>query len=157
MTALNQLLKCMSLRSFHALNRVKYSAKLRAKGRSYSRNHVVSEVQFSVRERGWNTRVPADRKPRMLWIGALENQDRGGLLQALENHFEVEVFKNSHGGYGLLGVGPVPPDYSAETVMRLNVETLTKYLGGNGSEPVAKADGDVQSTKLKQLLSQIKS
>ena len=133
--ALNQLLKCISLRSFHAINRVRYSAKLRIIGSSYSRTHVITEVQFSVRERGLGNRISAGTKPRMLWIGALENQDRGGLLQALQSHFEVEIFKNSHDGYGLLGVGPVPVDYNAEKVRRLNVDVLSGYLGANWSDP----------------------
>lgn len=78
----------------------------------------------------WSWEKPTDfcEKPKLLWIGASENQDNSGLIEGLEDQFETTIYYRTNGEYGLYR------NQDPKIARRVNYEELKKYLKVNNQK-----------------------
>lgn len=91
---------------------------------NYNRNSVKKELRKKLEDRGALHSKPPGRL-RIFWVGANEEQDKSGFLQALKSFGEVIEFKNSNGTYGLENSGPIFHD---SNVVKRNDSALVKQF-----------------------------
>jgi len=90
-------------REFAALDR-QYTACARAGGLAYSHEGALKAMREGLAKRGLPKQF--DGKPRIFWVGADEDQDRSGFLQALEKFADVVIFRSENGTYGPIATQP---------------------------------------------------
>ena len=89
-------------------------------------------------------------------IQCMKSRSSTGVGQKIDLEYNIETMRITDPGIDDNNTGSTTMNIM-DSIKAKTTFTPGEPQGGNESEPVAKADGDVQSTKLKQLLSQIKS
>jgi spore maturation protein CgeB len=95
----------------------------------YSEESAREQLRGSVAAR-IRTR-PSTRHPRVLWVGADQNQDESGWLPALRRRCDVSVCVDADGGYGLRSFSPKKFD---RRLVRENSEALAAQINIRASE-----------------------
>lgn len=95
---------------------------------TYDPSRVANLVRDRVARRGLHQ--PLSNRPRVLWVGADENQDLAGFLPALEACSNVTRFYRHSGEYGLrvLSRDGVPRPYDPEVITE-NDASILRVLG----------------------------
>jgi spore maturation protein CgeB len=96
----NSRAKAAALVAERAYLRANFSGKARMRGIVHDPALVPLQVSDRLRARGIEPEAFPDR-PGVLWVGADEQQDRGGFLQSLERNTELTCFRRPGGAYGL--------------------------------------------------------
>ena len=126
---INAKLKCYELKRDQSRLKREYEAKAASSGFSYEADKAVEE--FKRRHRRYRPAyVPVHvGSLRIFWVGANQDQDESGFLQALHRLGNVRVFRNIEGKYGWWSGNTTALGSSTFTVIRqTNDEALLKQV-----------------------------
>jgi hypothetical protein len=128
------------LRRQNAQIAASYERRARAEAIVYSAAGAAERVRARVIAR--RAGRPAPPRPRVLWLGADENQDNSGWLAALRRHCDVVLAVDESGRYGQVFSATL---FDREVIARNSATLLTSLHRANEQSPVDLVLGQMWS------------